>query len=142
MLKITRITDYALVILCALDNDTNAIYSSVDISKQVGLNIPTVSKILKLLVNNGLVKSYRGSNGGYCLAKSSDKITITEVIECIEGPIKLTKCSLANNLDNICENINKCQLKQPWQQINNVISSALTGISIRDMSNKNIINNI
>lgn len=143
MLKITRFTDYALVVLCCLvknqaNNNSNTL-SSTEIAKIVNLQLPTVSKVLKMLVKSGLVKSYRGIDGGYELAKSPDKISVNEVISIMEGPVELTACS-SNTLSGLpsevsCDNIINCPVSAPWQKINAaIVNNILAKISLTDIT--------
>lgn len=151
MLKITKITDYALVVLCCMVKNQaeghNNILSTAEIAKLVNLQAPTVSKILKILVKSGLVQSYRGIDGGYCLAKDPKDISVSRVIECLEGPIAVTECakitSQNKNLNQDtditnCEFINNCQLNQPWQKINLAVNNMLNKISIYNIAYNNI----
>jgi len=168
MLKITRLTDYALLVLCCLATRSDEILSSTKIANLVSLQLPTVSKLLKILVKSGLVESYRGSDGGYKLAKAAEFISVNDVISSIEGPIALTDCSEhkeinsldksdkldgsdtltsknnisiesnINNNKNSCLHIANCGIRQPWQKINHAVSMILCKISIKDMAFNNI----
>ncbi len=144
MFKITRLTDYALIVLCAMADKPNEIVSSSEIAALVHLQLPTVSKIMKILVKAGLVKSFRGIEGGYCLAKQADNIYLNEVIKFFEGQVKITDCAnIANtaNTSNIlsCEHVINCQMSRPWQKINKAVFTLLEKISIKDMANNQII---
>jgi len=70
MLKISRLTDYATAVVLFLQKD-NQLQSSELIAQAVGLEIPTVSKVLKLLTKAQILSSIRGANGGYQLAKNN-----------------------------------------------------------------------
>jgi Rrf2 family transcriptional regulator, iron-sulfur cluster assembly transcription factor len=51
-----------------------------------------LAKIFQSLCRSGLVRSHRGVKGGFTLGKPSDKITIREVVESIQGPYYISKC--------------------------------------------------
>lgn len=139
MLKITRFTDYALVVLCCLvKNQANTsgakTLSANEIAKLVNLAVPTVSKVLKLLVKSDFVKSYRGIEGGYQLAKNPDDIMINQVITAMEGPVLMTACSVDNADKSACENIVNCPMSAPWQKINRAVNKILAKISLTDIT--------
>lgn len=137
MLKITKLTDYALVVLCCLVKQKANILNTTEIAKQVSIQVPTVSKILKILVKSGLVESYRGSEGGYRLFKNPNEISISQIIEILEGPIAITSCATKATASS-CEFINNCQLSRPWQKINLHVNNMLQKISLYDIAVNNI----
>ena len=69
MIKITKMTDYAVVVLVALAA-TETLSSVSSLAQSTRLAEPTISKVLKALVRAEIVISVRGSNGGYSLASS------------------------------------------------------------------------
>jgi FeS assembly SUF system regulator len=148
MLRVTKFTDYALVVLSCLvttktnDSESYCILSAAAIAKSVNLQLPTVSKILKILVKSELVKSYRGSDGGYSLARDPSTITVNEVIASLEGRVSLTDCTRLAHGDSSdgsdCEHVTTCQLKRPWQKINIAVNNILNNISISDIAHNKI----
>lgn len=133
MLRITRLTDYATVILSHMAQDSAAVYSAKSLSQALAMGGATVSKILKLLANKGLVSSSRGKEGGYRLAKQPENIPVTEILEALEGPLAMTECSMGAGH---CEQSAGCGVKDNWQHINGVIIKALREVSLADMLNK------
>jgi len=131
MLRISKLADYATVIMNYLARDMALSFSAKEISDQVHIGDATVRKILKLLANAGLVKSSRGSEGGYRLAQSADKITLAQVLTAIEGSPAMTEC--CSDL-SVCTQESVCGIKGNWQLINQVIMKALNGISLMDMT--------
>ena len=69
MLRVTKLTDYATVVLTALAARPDAVLSASELAEQAGLEIPTVAKVLKPLAQAGLVEGFRGAHGGYRLAR-------------------------------------------------------------------------
>ena len=62
------------------------------ISEETRIPLRFSLKILRELVAEGLVCSYKGAKGGYTLAKSPEEITLRQVIELVEGPYMLSRC--------------------------------------------------
>ncbi len=131
MLRISKLTDYAIVVLSYLALDALKIASATQIAQAVHLSIPTVSKLLKILLEARLVKSYRGAGGGYQLARSSKEITLADIVSAVEGKLAMTECCAALNT---CVIDSLCAIKENWQVINKVILTALGGLTLNDMT--------
>ena len=130
MLRITKITDYGFILLAHMATQApDSLHNAKDLSASIKITLPTVSKVLKILTQGGILKSHQGSKGGYSLARAADQISAAEVIEAIEGPVALTDCSSAEG----CER--NCQVSPRWQQVNNAVISALQGLTLADMAN-------
>ena len=82
MLKVTRLADYSVLILCCFQDRK---LTAKNISTKTGLGIATVNKILSLLVKAKILKPLRGANGGYSPSKSLKEVSIKDIIEAIEG---------------------------------------------------------
>ncbi|HEY8098701.1 MAG TPA: SUF system Fe-S cluster assembly regulator [Methylobacter sp.] len=95
-----------------------------------GIALPTVSKILKLLVNAKVLISTRGAKGGYVLARIPEEISIATVISALEGPIALTECSISHQG---CEQASGCDIGGNWSLINQTIHNALESVTLADL---------
>lgn len=131
MLKINKLTDYATVIMSFLALNPQGVFSATHISKAIHLSVPTVSKLLKILSEAKLVKSFRGTGGGYQLARSTKEITVADVVSAIEGQLAMTQCCES---DNLCARHSLCAIKDNWQIINKIILDALGKVSLHDMT--------
>ena len=133
MLRITRQTDYGIVIMSLFSGkDPETVLSARDMSKETNLPLPTVSKILKSLTRGGLLDSTRGVKGGYSLARASDAISVANIVEAIEGPIALTDCLDQSNRDCIISV--SCPCKSNWMRINDAVKAALETIPLEQMT--------
>jgi len=130
MLRITKLTDYAAVVLTVLATRWGQVCSAVELAEFVGLEPPTVSKLLKSLAQAGLVESVRGIHGGYRLARLPETIALIEIVEAMEGPLALTECS---HDDNRCGIAHHCGLQFHWRQINEVVADALRSVTLAHM---------
>ena len=131
MLRISKMTDYAIMVMVELHASKGQVISAVALSEQSGLELPTVSKVLKLLVKAGLVKSYRGASGGYSMEREAMNISVAEIIAAIEGPIAMTECSVEEGL---CAQEAICSLRGNWQRISVAIAKAMAGVSLAEMA--------
>jgi len=130
MLKLSKLTDYATVILGFMARDNRQVRAAVEIAAATGIALPTVSKIMKLLVNADILLSTRGAKGGYALARAPEKITVAAVICALEGPIALTECSLSRQG---CEGASGCGIHANWSLINRTIHNALESVTLADL---------
>lgn len=139
MLRISKLTDYATVIMSFLALDSSRVFSATQIARAIHLSAPTVSKILKMLCEAELVTSFRGTGGGYQLAREPKDITIADVVSAIEGRLAMTECCAVKNA---CVLDTLCGIKKNWQVINQVILKALTGLTLFDMNQSISFKNI
>jgi FeS assembly SUF system regulator len=130
MLRVTKLTDYATLLLAALADDPDGVCSAADLAERTGLELPTVSKVLKPLAQAGVVASFRGSAGGYRLARPAERISLIEIVEAIEGPLGVTECSGEHSQ---CGLESRCGVRGNWRRINDVVADALRGISLAQM---------
>lgn len=130
MLRISKLTDYAILIMVELTR-RDEMLSAHALAERVGVEVPTASKVLKLLTGGGLLHSYRGANGGYQVCRPAREISVAEVIAAIEGPIAMTECSVEEGL---CSQEDNCGLRGNWQRISLAVADALEKVSLEEMS--------
>ncbi len=130
MLRVSKLTDYATEVMAALADAPARVHSAQELAERVRLELPTVSKLLKQLAHAGLVDSFRGVNGGYRLARASERISVADIVTAMEGPIGMTECSAQSGL---CGLEPHCGVRVNWQRINQAIAEALAGVSLADM---------
>lgn len=122
MLRISKLTDYATVILAAISEQEGALASASGLAERTGIGLPTVSKLLKELQRAGLVRSTRGARGGYRLARPAREITAAQIIDAVEGPVALTECASDHGQ---CDLEASCRVGHSWQQVSLAIRRAL-----------------
>jgi len=132
MLRVTKLTDYATVILTVLAAEPDAVLSAAGLAERAGLEIPTVAKVLKPLAQAGLVDGFRGASGGYRLARDPASINLVEIVEAMEGPLGMTECSVHAGA---CGIESSCGVRANWRRINDVVADALRGVSLAQMLN-------
>ncbi len=135
MLRVTKLTDYATVVLAALAVAPNRVHSAAELAERSRLELPTVSKVLKPLAHAGLVTGFRGASGGYRLTRPPGQISLIEIVEAIEGPLGMTECSGEHSS---CEHEPHCGVQGQWRQINDIISDTLRGMTLAQMLPKAI----
>lgn len=134
MLRLSKLTDYAVVVLVRLSHASaggEAVQTSPGIAASIGIPEPTVAKVLKALAGSGLVASQRGARGGYRLMRPLAAIPVSDVIAAIDGPIALTAC--VDGAATACETSSLCPVAGRWDAVNTAIQEALAAISLADM---------
>lgn len=131
MLRLSKLTDYGTVIMSYMARRPTGLHSAADIALALGVTLPTASKILKRLARAELVQSVRGVQGGYRLSRSPEQISITEVIDALEGPFGVTECSAVVGL---CSQEAGCPIRGHWQGLNQLIRHTLDRVTLADMS--------
>ena len=127
MLRITRLTDYGFILLAKMCEDESLLQNAKDMSEELDIPLPTVSKVLKLLVQGNLLESQQGSQGGYNLSKPAKEISAAKIIEVLEGPVSMTACCVTDGCDR------NCAVSNSWQKVNAVIVNELKSVSLADM---------
>lgn len=130
MLRITRLTDYATVVLTSLAAEAGRVHSATGLAERSGVEAATVAKLLKLLAKAGLVTGFRGVRGGYQLARPANQIPLIAIVEALEGPLAMTACSVHGGA---CGIETHCGVRAGWQRINDVVVDALKRTTLADM---------
>lgn len=131
MLRISRLTDYATVILAALAQAPDRVQTSASLAEQTRLTLPTVSKVLKTLQRSGLVASTLGLRGGYQLARPASQISAGEILDALEGPFALTDCASGHGQ---CDIERTCHVGHAWQRLNVTIRRSLHEVSLAQLA--------
>lgn len=132
MFRLNRLTDYAVVVMAQMAQGGEALRTAQDISRDTGVPLPTVAKILNALARGSLINSQRGAAGGYALERAPEAISVAEIIQAIEGPIALTAC--VDGTKGQCEVESLCPMRGNWDKVNRAIRGALSGVTLADMS--------
>ncbi len=131
MLRVGKLTDYGTVVMTCFARQPQRMHSANEMAVELGLALPTVSKVLKSLVQHGLLVSHRGAKGGYSLAAAPEEISVAQIIAAIEGPIALTECSDGTGL---CGQETQCSVRGNWQLINRAVRDALEQVTLADLA--------
>jgi len=132
MLRLNRITDYAVVVLTQMVREPDKQVTAPQLSDESSVPAPTVAKVLKALAKEGVLASQRGVRGGYRLARPADRISMLEVIRALEGPVSLTAC--VDGAEGDCDVELLCPVRGNWDRVNTAIRSALADVTLEDMA--------
>lgn len=131
MLRLNRLTDYAVVVLGQMSRHSGEVMTAPQIAEVTGIPLPTVAKILASLARKDLIVSLRGAGGGYVNHKPADETSVAAIIQAIEGPIAITDC-----VDGSKESCNVgalCPMRGNWNRVNEAVARALETVTLSDM---------
>ena len=128
---LTLESDYAVRIIGCLSAENKRI-DAKNISERTGVSLRFALKILRKLVSAGLVKSYKGMQGGYELAKAPSEITLLDVIETVEGSYYLNRC---HEEEFVCTRGAKgcCCYQKAFNEITDIVSKKLAEYNFEDL---------
>jgi FeS assembly SUF system regulator len=130
MFRLNRLTDYGVVVMSQMAARDD-LRSAQQISDSTAVPLPTVSKILHALAQADLVVAQRGASGGYRLVRPAGEISVSEIIQALEGPIALTSC--VDGADTHCDVERLCPMSGGWNKVNAAIRNALNTVTLADM---------
>ena len=134
-MKITREADYAVRIVYVLMQEQRVMPAS-EISERTGVTLRFALKILRKLVSAGIIKSYKGTQGGYEIARPLEEITLNDVIETVEGPFALSRC-LRQDYDcgqSCCGDGDcNCVFRGIYGEISEEVKEKLTAVKFSDL---------
>ncbi|MGA2751497.1 MAG: Rrf2 family transcriptional regulator [Verrucomicrobiota bacterium] len=130
-MQITRAGEYGVLGLIHLAQRQPGQRTMIDeVSRQARVPKSFLAKIFQHLAKAGLVRSLRGSGGGFALARNAADISVLEIIEAVEGKIVFQRCKL-NKPD--CEHVGGCALCGLFERAQNGIKDVLTRTTLRDL---------
>ncbi|MDU0457977.1 MAG: Rrf2 family transcriptional regulator [Geobacteraceae bacterium] len=132
MMELTRKGEYAIrgiVYLAAQPPDRVCLLS--DIAAAVDVPATFLAKIFQQFSKIGLVKSYRGTGGGFLLGRVPEKITLLEVVEAVEGPIIPNRCVVGVGE---CVRDVSCKVHPVWKRVQGQVREVLAGVTLKELS--------
>lgn len=128
-MHITLEADYAVrIVNCLAKHQVRM--DAKNLAAATGVTLRFSLKILRKLVAEGVVRSYKGTQGGYELAKPADKITLGEVIEVVEGPITISRCVGTEDFQcSRVEDHQKCRFNKAYSEIAQTVRDQLYAVT-------------
>jgi Rrf2 family protein len=102
------------------------------IAERQGLSEGYLEQLMAPLKKSGIVKSIRGAQGGYILAKQPKDITTGEVIRALEGPIAPVAC-VSEDFPEECDRAEGCVTRMVWARVRDSIAGALDSLTLQDL---------
>ena len=132
MLRLSKKADYALMAMKHLAGETPAGTASArEIAERYDIPLELLAKVLQRLARRGFLVSQKGIHGGYHLARAANMISVTDVIQAIDGPFTITACSSANEC---CDQFSKCSVRGPLWRLKDRLVSVLQTVSLSEIA--------
>jgi len=134
-MKISARDEYACsaVLELALNYDTELPVRVQDIAQRQRIPMKFLFQIMQILKRVDLVRSRRGTEGGYTLSRPPGQVTVGDVIRAVSGPFVQLSCLDSGNFADDCEKQNSCQFKPIWAEVNRAISDVLNNITFEEL---------
>lgn len=130
-MNIAAKTEYGIRALLAIAKSQGQI-KRADIAARENIPLPFLTQILQNLINAKLIKSLRGPDGGYVLAKEPTKVSLLEVVTALQGPVMPRGC-LDLGLDAVCNLESSCSLKNVWYELKEANEAVLSRYTLSDV---------
>lgn len=131
-MKISTKGRYALRMLLDLAEHENCGFVALkDIAQRQNISKKYLEQIIPVLNRSDILRTNRGSQGGYMLAKTPDKYTVGEILRLTEGSLAPVACLDQDPIE--CERSSTCATLPVWQGLNRVINEYLDGITLQDI---------
>lgn len=134
MLHLTRKGDYAIrgmVYLAKMPSEQKSPLG--EIAADVDVSPALLAKIFQQFVKHGLVRSHRGTGGGFLLGRAPEKITLLEIVEAVEGPITMNQCLTAKGL---CNRETFCTVHPVWEVVQDKMKDILSHVTLKDLAGR------
>lgn len=132
-MRLSSLADYAVVMMSAAARHCGlAKMNATTLSAETGIPLPTAQKLVSRLSTAGLLESSRGTGGGVRLARPPASISLADIVEAVEGPIRMTTC--VDSERHECALEGACQVRPHMSVVNGAVRGALAAVSLADLS--------
>jgi len=129
-MRLNKTTQYAIRILSYIESKTINKYNSSILSKELDIPYKFLTKLMTILVKANMIKSIRGREGGYILAKEAKEIKIIDILTLFDDTISDNECILGIGL---CDNTNHCALHNQWLEPKSLIDDMFYNTSLESL---------
>ena len=137
-MKISAKDEYACsaVLELALNYEGDAPVRVQDIADRHGIPMKFLFQIMQILKRVDIVRSRRGTEGGYVLGRHPSHITVGDVIRAVSGPFVQLSCQDSGVQANPCDRETVCQFKPIWSELDRAIASVLNNVNFADLAQR------
>lgn len=125
---LSKKVEYGLISVLYMSSlDAGAVVSTKDLAERYHLPSELLGKVLQALARSGMIEAVQGAKGGYRMNRALATICLGDVIECIEGPVKLTRCV---GDPGCCDQFHGCNIKEPLMDVHRQLQTFIHGLSL------------
>lgn len=133
-MKISTKGRYAIRLLIDLAEHSNGEYIALkDIAERQGISKKYLEQIVPLLTKSDILRTNRGYQGGYMLARAPESVKIGDVLRLTEGSLAPVSCAADSS---VCQRGEECVTLPLWQGLYRVISDYLDSVTLSDLINR------
>ncbi len=134
MVRLSKKTEYALLAMQYIGGNPQDVVSAKEISKQLSIPYDFLSKTLQGLMKYGLVSSRQGKQGGYKLAKDTDRITVADIINAVEDKyaMSIVEC-FDDDGSGSCNREKACTIRDPLRKLQNSIEEVFSTTTLNEL---------
>jgi len=103
------------------------------IAEREGISVANAGKLLWILNKAGLVRSIRGTKGGYCLARPAAEICLSEIIKVLDEDVLEGHCKSYTGLLDVCVHTGNCGIRPVIVSLHEIVQKALSGITLAQL---------
>ena len=135
MIRFSKMADYGVLLLGHFARHPAELTSASGLAEAYHMPRSVVSNLLKEFAKAGLLESRRGVAGGYLLARPADDVTLLEILNIVDGPVKLIDCAVDDlgTIGEACEYEDVCPSRSPMVAVNKRIVSFLESLTLSDL---------
>ena len=122
---------YALRVMLDLADQAEGYLSLKEIADRQQISVKYLESIAAILNRAGLVRSQRGKDGGYCLARPAKDITAAQVLRLTEGTLSPVACPSLEG--NPCQRAETCKTLPLWRVLDETIDRTLSSVTLEDL---------
>lgn len=131
-MQITKAGEYAVLgLMCLARRPAGSVVMIDEVSREEHIPKSFAAKIFQSLTKAGIVKSIRGTGGGFTLLRSATEITVLEVIEAIEGKIAFQRCLV--EVEPKCEHFGGCALCGLFEEAQDRVKEVFSRTTLADL---------
>ncbi|MGE5615093.1 MAG: RrF2 family transcriptional regulator [Bacillota bacterium] len=121
----------AIIDLAANCGEGNVALKSI--AERQGISENYLEQLFAALKKAKIIKSVRGSQGGYSLAHAPENITVGDVLRALEGSLAPTDCVMENRKTRHCGNQDLCVSRSVWEKIRDGINNVIDNITLKEL---------
>ena len=136
MLNLNKKTGYALVAMTHLAGLPDGhVASAREVAEKFGIPQSLLMNVMKELSAAGYTESVRGARGGYRLARRPEQITLADLIEVLEGPVRLAECVTGESGDVMeCRLMDRCPIADPVHRVQRKLNDFLRKVTLAEIA--------
>jgi Rrf2 family transcriptional regulator, cysteine metabolism repressor len=135
MRLMTKNADYAITALCTLARQPGRMLTAGALARELKISHAFLRKLFQLLERRGVVNSRKGRGGGFALAAPPDRITLSAVMEAVQGPVTVGDCLVRRK---VCPRVAHCVLRRKLQGIEQRLVGELNALTIASLISQEV----